>query len=218
MKLEAVNVGKPKEVTWAGKTFKTSIYKTSIEGPVHVSYTNIEGDQQSDLNVHGGPTRAINVYAAEYYDYWKRELEMEELSWGFFGENLSISGGMFEEDIQVGDRFTIGTVELEALQPRSPCYKLGMRMGSEDWILRFRDSRKTGFYMGVIKEGLICQGDTVNKIHTATESITIDTINELYFFDKDNKALLEKAIQVNRLTPAWKDYFQKRLDHLRAGY
>ena len=214
MKLESINVGKPKEVTWGGKTFKTSILKNSVTGPVNVNFTNVEGDQQSDTSLHGGPTRAINVYASEYYDFWKKEMGVSELPWGFFGENLSISGGMFESEIQVGDRFAIGTVELEALQPRSPCYKLGMRMGSDDWILRFRDSRKTGFYMGVVKEGIITQGDTVQHIHKATDSISIDTINELYFFDRDNKALLEKAIQVDRLTASWKEYFQKRLDKL----
>jgi len=214
MKLVSINVGHPKEVTWAGKTFMTSIYKTPLNGSVSVGLTNIEGDQQSDLSVHGGPTRAINVYATEHYDFWKRELAVAELLWGFFGENLSISGGMFESEIRVGDRFAIGTVELEALQPRSPCYKLGMRMGGEDWILRFRDSRKTGFYMGVVQEGIITPGDEVIQTHQAENSISIDTINELYFFDKDNKDLLEKAIQVDRLTPAWKEYFQKRLDKL----
>ncbi len=102
-----------------------------------------------------------------------------ELPWGYFGENLNISGGMFETEINVGDRFSIGTVELEALQPRFPCHKLGMKLGDSKWIKTFLDSRKTGFYFGVIKEGVITPGDRVHQIHAEKTALPL-TISQTF--------------------------------------
>ncbi len=216
MILDSISVGLPQEVDWKGKTIKTSIYKHPVDGPRQVSATNIAGDKQSDLNVHGGPTRAVSVYATEYYDFWKERLSANELPFGYFGENLNISGGMFEKEINVGDRFTIGSVEFEALQPRFPCQKLGMKMGDSKWIKEFLNSRKTGFYFGVIKEGIITPGDTVIQTFKSENSISIDDITDLYLINKNNKPLLEKALKVDKLTPSWKDYFKEQLDKLNS--
>ena len=121
---------------------------------------------------------------------------------------------MFEKEIYVGDRFSIGRVEFEAMEPRRGCYKLGMKMGDNIWIKKFLEIGKTGFYFGVIKEGIISKGDQVRQIHKEKNSITMDEITDLYLINKNNKALLEKAIKVDRLTPSWKDYFQKQLEKL----
>ncbi len=214
MKLDEISVGLPKEIEWQGKKVKTSIFKSPVTGSKKVSFTNIAGDKQSDLKVHGGLTRAVNVYASEHYGYWKKELGVSELPWGYFGENLNISGGMFETEIYVGDRFAIGTVEFEAMQPRFPCYKLGMKMGDNAWVKKFLDTRKTGFYFGVVKEGVISKGDAVVQTYQAKDSISMDNITDLYLINKNNRPLLKKAIQVERLTPSWKEYFQKQLDDL----
>ena len=211
MKLDAISVGKQKEMEWEGRKFMTSIFKTPLSAPVQVSYTNIEGDQQSDLKLHGGLTRPVSVYPSEYYEFWKKELDTNDLPWGYFGENLNINGGVFEQDIQVGDRFAIGTVEFEALQPRFPCHKLAMKMGDSKWIKLFLDSGKTGFYFGVVKEGTIAPGDKVNQIHKEKDSISIQDITNLYFTDKNNKDLLERALNTRCLTPSWKEYFKKQL-------
>ena len=95
MKLDAISVGKPKEVEWEGRKLTTSIFKTPVSAPVQVWHKNIEGDQQSDLKLHGGLTRPVSVYPSEYYEFWKKELDTNDLPWGYFGENLNISGGVF---------------------------------------------------------------------------------------------------------------------------
>ena len=87
-------------------------------------------------------------------------------------------------------------------------------MGDNAWIKKFLDTRKTGFYFGVIKEGIISKGDVVVQTHQAKDSISMDNITDLYLINKNNKPLLKKAIQVERLTPSWKKYFQKQLDDL----
>ncbi len=67
MKLLSVNVGLPREVEWRGQTIRTSIWKSPVEGPVHVSTLNLSGDQQSDLSVHGGADKAVYIYPSEHY-------------------------------------------------------------------------------------------------------------------------------------------------------
>jgi MOSC domain-containing protein YiiM len=126
MKLLAVNVGGPREVEWRGQRVRTSIFKTPVSGRVRVGRLNIEGDRQSDLSVHGGPEKAVYGYPAEHYAFWRRELLDAELGWGAFGENLTTEG-LLEDEVCIGDRYRIGTVELVVTQPRTPCYKLGIR-------------------------------------------------------------------------------------------
>ena len=146
MQLDGISVGLPQVHTWKWREILTSIFKSPITKPVRVSKTGIEGDRQSDTKLHGGPTRPISVYASEYYQFWRQELAKQDLPWGYFGENLNIHGGMFEDELLVGDRFPIGSTELEVLHPRFPCYKLGMKLGDDKWIKVFLDSKKTGFY------------------------------------------------------------------------
>ncbi len=212
--LNSINVGRPQEAQWQGKTFLTSIFKDPVSGPVKVSFTNLEGDQQSDLKVHGGPTRAIYAYASEHYEFWKKELNRTDLPWGFFGENLDISGGVFDDKLHVGDRFAIGDVELEVMQPRMPCFKLAMKLNDKSFIKKFANERRLGFYFSVLKEGTIEAGQQLTSTFVSENSITIDEIVELYFFDKDNKTLIHKALQTERLTDSWKEFLQKRLDKL----
>ncbi len=126
MKLISVNVGLPREVTWHGRAVKTSIWKNPVQGRVHVATLNLDGDQQSDLSVHGGVDKAVYVYPSEHYPFWQSELPGADLSLGAFGENFT-SEGLFEDQVQIGDRLRIGTAEFIVTQPRMPCFKLGIR-------------------------------------------------------------------------------------------
>src|SRR5215217_4861872 len=123
MRVISVNVGKPLTAQWHRRVVVTSIWKTAVEGAVHVATLNIDGDEQSDLTVHGGRNKAVYAYPAEHYEFWKRELKVKELPVAAFGENLSTTG-LAENDVAIGDRFRIGSVELVVTQPRLPCYKL----------------------------------------------------------------------------------------------
>src|SRR5216110_2608915 len=126
MKLISVNVGSPREITVSGKTVRTSIWKYPVQGRVHVSTLNFDGDQQSDLTVHGGVDKAVYAYPSEHYGYWSRELPGMDLPWAVFGENLTIEG-LLEGDVRIGDRFRVGSAEFAVTQPRMPCYRLGIR-------------------------------------------------------------------------------------------
>jgi MOSC domain-containing protein YiiM len=123
MHVISLNVGRPREVEWRGRTVRTSIWKEPVQGSVRVTSLNLDGDAQSDLSVHGGPEKAVYAYPAEHYDYWQRELDVDALPWGAFGENLTTSG-VLESDLAIGDRVRVGSVELMVTQPRLPCFKL----------------------------------------------------------------------------------------------
>ena len=140
MKLVSVSVGLPLEVEWNGKIIRTSIWKTPVEGRVRVNALNVEGDQQSDLSVHGGRDKAVYVYPSEHYLYWRDELPGMDLPWGAFGENFTTEG-LLEEEVQIGDRIRVGsTAEFVVTQPRMPCFELGLRFGRHDMVKRFLGS------------------------------------------------------------------------------
>ena len=113
---------------------------------------NLDGDRQADLSVHGGPSKAVYVYPAEHYDFWKREFPEMDLPWGMFGENFTTTG-LLETEINIGDKFRIGAAEVMVTEPRMPCYKLGSEIWSHGhhqeilakrahWILSGGSARK----------------------------------------------------------------------------
>src|SRR6266511_2294772 len=126
MKLISVNVALPREVNWNGKSIMTGIFKEPVDGPVMLRTLNLDGDRQADLSVHGGVSKAVYVYPAEHYQYWKAELPEMQLPYGMFGENFTTEG-LVEETVNVGDRFRVGEAELMLTEPLMPYYKLGIR-------------------------------------------------------------------------------------------
>jgi MOSC domain-containing protein YiiM len=210
MKLVAVSVGGPREVEWRGRIVRTSIFKTPVSGRVRVARLNIEGDQQSDLSVHGGPEKAVYAYPAEHYAFWRIELPDAELDQGAFGENFTTEG-LLEEEVCIGDRYRIGTVELVVTQPRTPCYKLGIRFGRPDMVKRFQHSGHSGFYLSVAREGEVGAGDLIHRIARDDRGLTVADVVGLYTADAANQALLERATDHPALPAGWRDYFRKRL-------
>jgi MOSC domain-containing protein YiiM len=172
MKLISISVGRPREVQWQGETVQTSIFKTPVAGRVQVGRFNIQGDEQSDLEVHGGAEKAVYAYPAEHYDYWREQLPGVELPWGAFGENLTIEG-LLETGAHIGDRLRAGTAEFVVTEPRMPCYKLALRFGRPDMVKRFMKSGRTGFYLGVLKEGEIGAGDALELVEADQHRISI---------------------------------------------
>ncbi|MFL9458862.1 MOSC domain-containing protein [Tolypothrix bouteillei VB521301_2] len=209
MKVISVNVGLPREVVWKGKTVSTGIFKEPVSKRVMVRPLNLDGDGQADLTVHGGADKAIYVYPFEHYDYWRGELPDTELQLGSFGENFTTTG-LREEEINIGDRYRIGTVELMVTQPRLPCYKLGIRFGRADMVKRFLASRRTGFYFRVLQEGEVGAGDTLELISRDDGNITVADITLLYTREKNNPELLHQATQLEALPESWRNYFQEQ--------
>jgi MOSC domain-containing protein YiiM len=209
LKVVSLSVGLPREVEWEGNTVLTSIFKTPVDRRLPVTRLNFEGDEQSDLTVHGGVDKAVYVYPSEHYEGWRRELPGVEFPGAAFGENLTTEG--LREDVRIGDRFRIGTAEFVVTQPRLPCYKLGIRFGRMDMLKRMLKSGRTGFYFAVTTEGEVGAGDAIEPLARAEEDLTVTDILNLYTVDAKNQELLRRATQSKILPESWKDYFRKRL-------
>ena len=192
MRVISVSVGLPREVVWHGQKVLTSIFKTPVERRLRATTLNLEGDEQSDLTVHGGVDKAVYVYPSEHYEFWRRELPKMELPWGVFGENLTTLG-LLESDVRIGDRFRIGSSEFVVTQPRLPCFKLGIRFGRPDILKRFLQSGRTGFYFSVAIEGEIGVGDSIDSITKSRDGLTVAEVVNLYTVDANNQELLRRA-------------------------
>ena len=211
MKLLSVNVGLPRQVEWNGRTIRTSIFKAPVSGRVHVRKLNLDGDQQSDLTVHGGVDKAIYVYPSEHYGFWREELPNADLSWGAFGENFTTQGPLDDKTVRIGDRFRIGSTEFVLTQPRMPCFKLGIRFGRADMVKRFMHSGRNGFYFAVVKEGEVAAGDAIELVARDENDVTVAEIVELYTADAVKQDLLQRVSELGALPESWRAYFRKRL-------
>jgi MOSC domain-containing protein YiiM len=198
-----------------GEPVSTGIFKEPIAGRVMMRTLNLEGDRQADLSVHGGTSKAVYVYPAEHYDFWKGEFPEMDLPWGMFGENFTTTG-LLETETNIGDKFRIGAAEVMVTEPRMPCYKLGIRFGRTDIIKRFLQSERTGFYLAVLKEGEVGSGDEFEPLAKDTHDVRISDVTRLYTREKRNAALLRRAIEVEALPQSWRSYFQDHLEKLTA--
>jgi len=215
MKVISVNVGLPRKVSWKGKAVTTGIFKRPVAGRVFVRTLNLDGDRQADPRVHGGPGKAVYAYPSEHYLFWRRELPDTEFTWGIFGENLTIEG-LLENEVNIGDRFRIGSVELIATQPRMPCYKLGVRFGREDMVKRFLRSRRSGFYFAVEREGEVGAGDSIIRITRDEHAISVADINRLYTNVSADPPMLRRIVELEVLPEDWRWYFREQIARLEA--
>jgi len=213
MKIVSLNVGLPQLVLRNDEPVSTGIFKEPVAGRVNLRTLNLDGDRQADLSVHGGPEKAVYVYPSEHYDFWKRELPEMDLPSGMFGENFTTTG-LLETQINIGDTFRVGSAEVMVTQPRMPCYKLGIRFGRSDIIKRFLASERSGFYLGVLKEGEVGTGDEFEPVKRDANDIKVNDITRLYTSEKRNAELLRRAIDVEALPESWRDYFRDRLERL----
>ena len=156
----SINVARPGTITWRGKEVDTGIFKEPIAGAVAVGRLGLAGDRQADLRVHGGPRKAVYLYPAEHYEFWRREFPDRALPPGTFGENLTTSG-ILETDVREGDQLRIGNVLLEVTDPRFPCFKLQAKFGVRDMIRRFAEAGRSGLYVAVIDTGTIETGQAI---------------------------------------------------------
>jgi MOSC domain-containing protein YiiM len=208
--LVSVNVGLPRRVVWKGRTVLTGIFKQPVSGPIMVRRLDLDGDQQADLSVHGGPDKAVYAYPSEHYPAWQRELLLAELPWGMFGENLT-TRGLTEEQVLIGERFQIGAAVLVVTQPRQPCYKLAVRFGRDDILRRFVRSRRTGWYLAVEREGLIQAGDPIIRLSRPDVSLSVSAVSDLVFASDPNLHDLQVAATLPDLADNLRAYFQEEL-------
>ncbi len=210
MKIISLNVGLPRRVPFHDREVTTSIFKSAVAGPLMLRRLNLEGDFQSDLQVHGGRNKAVYAYAWEHYDYWREQLPDFEFTWGNFGENLTTEG-LREQEACIGDVYRIGKATVKITQPRMPCYKLGIRFGRDDMVKQFLASGRSGIYFYVVAEGVVNVGDAIEKIGAVTDGISIWDVNRAYAHTGENIGLARRIVQAQILPQGLHDDFVESL-------
>ena len=189
----------------------SAIAKRPVAGPVRVGAEGLEGDEQGDRRVHGGPDKAVHQYALEHYAAWRADLGALPVldAPGAFGENLA-STGVTEATLCWGDRVRIGSVLLEVAQSRQPCWKLNLRFGHKDMARRLQDTGRTGWYWRVLQAGTLQAGDTITLVHRPHPEWPLTRVIALLYERELRPAVLHSFAALN-LPPSWQRLVQRRL-------
>ena len=197
--LLSVNVGRPRLVDTGRRAVPTAIWKHPVDGRVAVRGVNVDGDDQADRSVHGGPDKAVYAYGMADTRAWEADLG-RDLGPGAFGENLTIDG-LDVSGAVIGERWRIGTTLLEVVQPRLPCFKLGLKMGDPAFVKRFGRASRPGAYLRIVEEGELRAGDPVEvDLESRPEhGVTMRMVSDAILLDP---ALIPDVLRAPQLIPS----------------
>lgn len=205
--IRSVNVGRPRKVPWHDRHVTTAIWKEPITGRIAAAGVNLDGDDQADRRVHGGPTKAIYAYAIEDYDWWAGQLG-SRLTPGTFGENLTVAGIDLRAAV-VGERWQVGSITVRVTEPRIPCFKLGIRMGDAAFVGRFADAARPGTYLAIEGAGDVEAGDPIYLLDRPRHQVTIGDVERAYH---GHPELLRVLVDVEDLSESWRNWVRRHLD------
>ncbi|MGI3786209.1 MAG: MOSC domain-containing protein [Janthinobacterium lividum] len=197
----SVQVGGPRTYQWLGRQIVTSIVKHTVTDPVAVRHDNLEGDDQSDRKNHGGADKAVYAYAREDEDWWEGELG-RPVGNGLFGENLTTSGLDLTNAV-IGQTWRVGTAVLQVSEPRTPCWKLGFKLGDAGFPRRAAASRRPGVLLRVLQEGTLRAGDQITLDVAPAHGVTAADINRVYYREVSDPAAIHAAPELAAHWRTW---------------
>ena len=199
--LVSINVGSIRDFDYRGEPATSAIWKTPVEGRVVAKGVNLQGDDQADRTVHGGPDQAIYAYALEDLRWWQEELGRELVN-GQFGENFDTVGIDVTGAI-VGERWAIGNAVFEVSGPRVPCWKFAHRMGDPTFLKSFTQASRPGSYLRIVTEGDVGAGDDIQVVERPDHGVSIGDMFRIYTSDRDQKRQL---LEVPRIASSWREW------------
>ncbi|HEY1680941.1 MAG TPA: MOSC domain-containing protein [Candidatus Tumulicola sp.] len=197
-------MGAIRAVSYAGEEITTAIFKEPVEGPVAVRGVNLDGDDQADRSVHGGPYQAVYAYAIEDYGWWSQTLG-RPMEPGQFGENVTTKG-IDVNDALVGERWRIGSTVLRITIPRVPCFKLGLKMGDPRFLKQFAQALRPGPYLSIVTEGRIAAGDEIEVIWRPAHRLTIRDAARIRMFEHERSS----ELLVPEMQASWREWARSR--------
>ena len=210
-RIESVNVGRPREVPWHDRVVTTAIWKEQVVGRIAAAGVNLDGDDQADRRVHGGPTKSIYAYAVEDYQWWADQIG-SSLAPGTFGENLTLA----EIDLRaavVGERWQVGGMTARVTEPRIPCFKLGIRMGDAAFVGRFAAAGRPGTYLAIERAGDVEAGDPIHLLDRPGHGVTIGDIERAYH---GHPELVPLLVDLEDLSEGWRDWARRHVKDTSA--
>jgi MOSC domain-containing protein YiiM len=201
--IDAVLAGKIARFTDDGET--SAIAKSRVDGACAVRFLGIEGDEQADLSVHGGPDKAIHHYPRDHYRWWQDRLPGRDVlgTAGAFGENISTSG-LTEREVCIGDRFRLGTALVEVCQGRQPCWKQAHRLGDKGVVAAMVKSGRTGWYYRVLEEGRVAAGDELVRVARRHPEWSVERVTGIVVAGRERDAATLRALAgLTELAQGW---------------
>lgn len=210
MKVLSANTAKATTINWNGKTEITGIYKYPVNGSIMLGKEAVAGDTIADRRVHGGSHKACYLFSGNHYPYWKDRYGHLSWNWGMFGENLSLQD-MDESQMRIGDVYRIGAALVEVSMPREPCYKLGLRFGTQRILREFISYGYPGSYVRVLEEGGVTAGDKAVLEFRSENPLTIRDCFLLYYQKEKAADLLKLAVENTALPSYKREYLMQYL-------
>lgn len=211
MKILSINVSLPEKIIFKNKNLTTSIFKAPTNKTIKVESEGLLGDRQADLRAHGGSNKAVYLYSYLHYKYWSNVLSKDlSKNFGLVGENLTVDD-LNEKEFFIGDELKISNVVIKVTQPRIPCYKLGIKMNSKEFVQQFINYAHLGMYAKVIKKGEIVKGDSLELIYRESNSMSVYEVSRLIFDKNENIDQMKKAMKIECLSEEIKTRLSSRL-------
>lgn len=208
MIVRSTNIGERQNVVWRGKTIRTGIFKYPVDGPVFLNIDSVDKDVIADRKVHGGTYKACYLFSTDPYPYWQGLYPNLEWNWGMFGENLTVEG-MDENDLFLGDIYRLGNALVQVSQPREPCYKLGIRFGSQAILAQFIEHSCPGTYVRVLEKGSVKNGDALMLESREEKSISVREFFQLIFSRQKDPELIERVLHLEALPLAKREKLKR---------
>ncbi|HET6774561.1 MAG TPA: MOSC domain-containing protein [Acidimicrobiales bacterium] len=226
VEVTAVYVGQPRIIGRVrGREVESAIGKSRVEAAtIELGLTNLAGDRQADLSVHGGRDMAVYVYPTEHYPAWRQD--GFDVDVGGLGENVSLAGTT-ERQVRLGDVWRWGPAVVQVSQPRAPCFKLALHAGRGDIGPRMIATGRTGWYLRVLEPGTVpTQGPFVLD-QRDDEAPSVHELFAVMFRGRDgggrrrgddaaaaaDAEIVERALRSPALAEAWRPWLAER----RAG-
>lgn len=209
MKVKSVNIGEKKEVNWRDKKVFTGIYKHPTSKIV-LDYEDVINDVVIDRKYHGGVDKACYIYASNHYKYWSDLYPNLDFIDGMFGENVTIND-LDESKVFIGDVYKLGDATVQVTQPREPCFKLGIKFGTQKIIKQFINQPYPGIYLKIIEKGEVKKGDLFQLIERQHDSLSVIEIWNLLYQKEINLDDIEFALTLPYLADSCKKSLLKRL-------
>jgi MOSC domain-containing protein YiiM len=210
-RLVSVQVGRPRAMNYEGTAWTSAIGKVPVQERLFLDRTNLASDRQANRKYHGGPEKAVCCFAAEHYPVWRAELGLDDsFAYGAFGENFTLLG-MLENQVCIGDIYTVGTARVQVASPRRPCINLARRWDRPELPRKLTDRGHTGYYLRVLQTGEVGAGETPALLERPQPEITISLLNEAHYRKAGGQELAQRLAALPELSRDWRWNFQRRL-------
>ena len=206
----STNIGKRTRIQWRGKDVETGIFKTSVPS-IYLGSVDVEGDQVVDRKYHGGIDKASYLYSNDHYSFWKEKYPDLNWEFGMLGENITIDG-LDESKMNIGDVYQLGEAIIQIAQPRQPCFKLGIKFGTQLVIKAFINAPYPGVYVKVLEEGKVKAGDKMQLIRANSSHVgLVEVFHLLYHSRAKDRERIRVILDLKILPDECADGLKKRL-------